>query len=194
MRYEANLVKKIYQESYNEEYVRSALKKNIITDNEYAEIVGKFYVPTIDEIKQAKLVEMSSKCNQKIVKGCDVVLSSGETEHFSLTDVDQINLTNAIMAVGFGAKNYPYHADGKICRKYSAEDIQKIAAVAKDTIVYHTTYFNHIKQWINRMEDKTEIQGVRYGVELPDDLKASLDSMMSSMQQMLDAGDSVSTA
>ena len=49
MRYEANLVKKIYQESYNEEYVRSALKKNIITDKEYAEIVGKFYEPTIDE-------------------------------------------------------------------------------------------------------------------------------------------------
>ena len=173
MRYEANLVKKIYQESYNEEYARSALKKNIITDNEYAEIVGKFYVPTIDEIKQAKLAEMSSKCNQKIVKGCDVVLSSGETEHFSLTDVDQINLTNAIMAVGFGAKNYPYHADGKICRKYSAEDIQKIAAVAKDTIVYHTTYFNHIKQWIKREESCDVIEGIFYGIKLTDDLQKS---------------------
>ena len=44
------------------------------------------------------------------------------------------------------------------------------------------------------MEDKAEIQGVRYGAELPDDLKASLDSIMSAMQQMLDAGASVSMA
>ena len=77
------------------------------------------------------------------------------------------------MAVGFGAKNYPYHADGKICRKYSAEDIQKIAAVAKDTIVYHTTYFNHIKQWIKREESCDVIEGIFYGIKLPDDLQKS---------------------
>lgn len=175
MRYEPNLVKKIYQESHNEEYVQSALRKDIITNNEYAEIVGKFYVPTINEIKQEKLAEMSLECNQKIIKGCDVVLSSGETEHFSLTDVDQINLTNAIMAIGFGAKNYPYHADGKICRKYSADDIQKIAVVAKKTIVYHTTYFNHIKQWINREDQHNVIEGIFYGIKLPDDLQKSFD-------------------
>ena len=42
------------------------------------------------------------------------------------------------------------------------------------------------------MEDKAEIQGVRYGAELPTDLKESLDSIMSAMKQMLDAGVKVS--
>ena len=55
----------------------------------------------------------------------------------------------------------------------SKDRIQKIAAVAKDTIVYHTTYFNHIKQWIKREESCDVIEGIFYGIKLPDDLQKS---------------------
>lgn len=178
MRYEVSLIKKIYQEKHDEGYIHKALKSGLITDKEYAEIVGEFYVPTMDERRQAKLAELSTECSANITKGCDVELASGEVEHFSLTDVDQINLTNAIMAIGFGAKDYPYHADGKICKKYSAEDIQRIAAVAKKTIVYHTTYFNHLKQWIKREDSVNVITGIVYGAKLPEDLQKSFDEIV----------------
>ena len=31
---------------------------------------------------------------------------------------------------------------------------------------YHTTYFNHLKQWINRTEEKADILAIHYGGEL----------------------------
>lgn len=153
-----------------------ALKK--ITAEDYAEITGLIYQQSLEEVKSSKIAEMSLICSEKIRFGCDVVLSSGDTEHFSLSEVDQINLTNAMMAVGFGEKTYPYHADDKICKKYTAEDILRIANSAKATIVYHTTYFNHVKQWINREHDITVVQNIEYGTKLPEDLQKSFDDIV----------------
>ena len=162
---------------------------------QYDEDTGTFYQGELySPHKQRKIDEMNYACSMAITNGCDVELTDGTTEHFALTAEDQINIATAEKAVQAGAAAFPYHADGKLCRLYPATDIQKIINTATVWKTYHTTYFNHLKQWINRMEDKTEIQGVRYGVELPDDLKASLDSIMSAMQQMLDAGVSVSMA
>lgn len=162
---------------------------------QYDEDTGTFYQGELySPHKQRKIDEMNYACAQSITNGCDVELTDGTTEHFALTAEDQINIATAEKAVQAGATAFPYHADGKLCRLYPAADIQKIINTATVWKTYHTTYFNHLKQWINRMEDKAEIQGVRYGVELPDDLKASLDSIMSAMKQMLDAGVSVSMA
>ena len=162
---------------------------------QYDEDTGTFYQGELySPHKQRKIDEMNYACSMAITNGCDVKLTDGTTEHFALTAEDQINIATAEKAVQAGATAFPYHADGKLCRLYPAADIQKIINTATMWKTYHTTYFNHLKQWINRMEDKAEIQGVRYGVELPDDLKASLDSIMSAMQQMLDAGVSVSMA
>lgn len=162
---------------------------------QYDEDTGTFYQGELySPHKQRKIDEMNYACSMAITNGCDVELTDGTTEHFALTAEDQINIATAEKAVRAGATAFPYHADGKLCRLYPAADIQKIINTATAWKTYHTTYFNHLKQWINRMEDKAEIQGVRYGVELPDDLKASLNSIMSAMQQMLDAGVSVSMA
>ena len=162
---------------------------------QYDEDTGTFYQGELySPHKQRKIDEMNYACSMAITNGCDVELTDGTTEHFALTAEDQINIATAEKAVQAGAAAFPYHADGKLCRLYPAADIQKIINTATMWKTYHTTYFNHLKQWINRMEDKAEIQGVRYGVELPDDLKTSLDSIMSAMQQMLDAGVSISMA
>lgn len=156
---------------------------------QYDEDTGTFYQGEIySPHKQRKIDEMNSVCARTITAGCDVELSDGTTEHFALTAEDQINIATAEKAIQAGATAFPYHADGKLCRLYPAADIQKIINTATAWKTYHTTYFNHLKTWINRMDDKAEIQGVRYGAELPDDLKESLNSIMAAMKQMLDAG------
>lgn len=156
---------------------------------QYDEDTGTFYQGEIySPHKQRKIDEMNSVCARTITAGCDVELSDGTIEHFALTAEDQINIATAEKAIQAGATAFPYHADGKLCRLYPAADIQKIINTATAWKTYHTTYFNHLKTWINRMDDKAEIQGVRYGAELPTDLKESLDSIMAAMQQMLDAG------
>ena len=160
---------------------------------QYDEDTGTFYQGELySPHKQRKIDEMNQACANAITAGCDVELTDGTTEHFALTAEDQINIATAEKAVQSGATAFPYHADGKLCRMYPAADIMKIIHAATAHKTYHTTYFNHLKTYIERMEDKSEIQAVVYGVALPDDLKASLQSIMDAMQAMLDAGVSMS--
>ena len=73
----------------------------------------------LDEIRADKLEELSSSCNATITAGMDVDTTQG-TEHFALEETDQINLTTALSAVQSGAAGYPYHADGQLCRLFTA--------------------------------------------------------------------------
>ena len=105
-----------------------AVAEKWITTEDAVDIVGEEESLTI--IRAAKLAEISQACNQTILDGIDVTLSDGTTEHFSLQETDQINLTTAYNAVQTGAAGYPYHADGQLCKMYSAEDITTIGNAA----------------------------------------------------------------
>ena len=92
----------------------------------------------LEEIRADKLEELSASCNAAITAGMDVETTQG-TEHFSLQETDQINLTTALSAVQSGAAGYPYHADGQLCRLFTAAEIQAIAAASVKHKLYHTT-------------------------------------------------------
>lgn len=113
---------------------------------------------------------LSAACRTAITGGVSVTLSSGETEHFSLEETDQINLSAAASAVAQGVEGYPYHADGQLCRMYPAGDILAIVNAAARHKLYHTTYYNHLMTWIRRTEEPQELSAITYGAELPDDL------------------------
>lgn len=131
-------------------------------------------VPDLDTLRAAKLAELSGACNAAIVAGCDVTLADGTVEHFALEETDQINLNTAYTACRQGAKEYPYHADGQLCRLYSAADIIAIGDAATAHKLYHTTYCNHLLTWARRAEAADEMSDIVYGVELPGDLKANM--------------------
>lgn len=130
--------------------------------------------PDLDTLRAAKLDELSDACNAAIVAGCDVTLADGTVEHFALEETDQINLNAAYTACQQGATEYPYHADGQLCRLYSAADIIAIGDAATAHKLYHTTYCNHLLTWARRAETADELAGIVYGVELPEDLKANM--------------------
>ena len=50
------------------------------------------YEPTLEELQTAKKREISQACENAIYSGVDVKLSDGSTEHFALTEHDQLNL------------------------------------------------------------------------------------------------------
>ena len=52
----------------------------------------------LDVIRADKMAELSASCNAAITAGMDVETTQG-TEHFSLQETDQINLTTALSAV-----------------------------------------------------------------------------------------------
>lgn len=84
----------------------------------------------LEELLPEKLTELDNACRKAIVEGCWVELADGSTQHFALTEADQINLNVALEAVKAGADGYPYHADGELCRVFSAADINAVAAAA----------------------------------------------------------------
>ena len=133
----------------------------------------------LDEIRTDKLAELSSSCNDAITAGMDVETTQG-TEHFSLQETDQINLTTALSAVQSGASGYPYHADGQLCRLFTAAEIQAIAAASVRHKLYHTTLCNHLLTWARRAETKEELSGITYAADgMPEDLAANMAAVLS---------------
>ena len=128
----------------------------------------------LDEIRSDKLAELSAACNDAITAGMDVETTQG-TEHFALQETDQINLTTALSAIQNGSTGYPYHADGQLCRLFSAKEIQDIAEASIKHKLYHTSLCNHLMAWVRRVEDKKELANIKYSIEnLPKDLKQNM--------------------
>ena len=130
----------------------------------------------LEDKRAAKTAEMSAACNAAITAGMDVETTQG-TEHFSLQETDQINLTAAVTAVQQGAAGYPYHADGELCRMFTAAEIGAVGEASIVHKLYHTTYCNHLFAWIRRAT-ASELAGITYGAELPEDLAASMQALL----------------
>ena len=155
-----------------EEYI-----KGIAYNGEYT-IEEEHDDRALDEIRTDKLAELSASCNAAITAGMDVETTQG-TEHFSLQETDQINLTTALSAVQSGAAGYPYHADGQLCRLFTAAEIQAIAAASVKHKLYHTTLCNHLLIWARRAETKEELTGITYAADgMPEDLAANMAAVL----------------
>lgn len=130
----------------------------------------------LEDKRAAKTAAMSAACNAAITAGMDVETTQG-TEHFSLQETDQINLTAAVTAVQQGAAGYPYHADGELCRMFTAAEIGAVGEASIAHKLYHTTYCNHLFAWIRRAT-ASELAEITYGAELPEDLAASMQALL----------------
>jgi len=140
-------------------------------------------IETFEDLKNRRLGEINAACEAVITVGMDISTSQG-VKHFSLASEDQMNITALQMQLEKAqaglpssvnlTKGIPYHADGELCRYWSPEDFVIIAEAAVGHIFYHQTYCNHLRTYISRIEDIAELKSVQYGMQLPDDLTASL--------------------
>lgn len=126
------------------------------------------YTPTLEELRTTKKREISQTCEKTIYTGVDVTLTDGSTEHFSLTEHDQLNLFGKQAQLSAGITQLEYHSDGQPCRYYSATDMQLIIAAAMQHVSYHTTYCNAVNMWIAGCESPEEIQQIYYGADVPE--------------------------
>ena len=55
--------------------------------------------------------------------------------------------------------------------------LKSIAQASVAHIIDHTTYCNHLFEWIRRA-DAAELAGITYGAELPDDLAAHMQEIL----------------
>lgn len=132
------------------------------------------YEPTLVELQAAKKQEISQACEQTIYSGVSVTLADESTEHFALTEHDQLNLFGKQAQLAAGAKQLEYHSDGQPCRYYSAEDMQTIITKAMWHVSYHTTYCNALNMWIGGVQTAEEIQQIFYGADVPEQYQSEV--------------------
>jgi hypothetical protein len=126
----------------------------------------------VKQVRPVKKLEMGAKCTEAIYAGVEV-----GGKHYALTAYDQTQIMGQLSAVQQGAPAVPYHADGELCRMFTAEEFMEVANAAMQHIFWHRTYCNHLNAWIKRGKLK-EIAGIVYGVELPADLAESMAALM----------------
>lgn len=127
------------------------------------------YVPTLEEIQESKVSEMNAAQQEAINYGVDVQLTSGQTEHFSLTQYDQQSLMGLQSLVAEGQENIPWHNsdESEHCKFYSNEDMKLIITNALAYVTYHVTYFRDLRIYIRSLDDKEVIQNIEYGDPIP---------------------------
>ena len=175
--YEIANVLEISENEYNELYKAMEKNETIQEETEEENLIpsNNIIIPdtsSLDFIRSSKLKEMSYECRITIESGIDMEIR-GETKHFSLSAQDQINLMN--FSVTAQADDLiPYHADGEECTFYTAEEIKQIAAAANTFKIYHTTYYNALKNYINALDTIEDIAAITYGTPIPEEYKTEV--------------------
>ena len=121
--------------------------------------------PTLEEIKNTKIEEISKACNFNIVHGAYMEVD-GEMQLFSYKPEDQSNLISALQLSIATQMSMPYHADGENCRLFTPEEITTLYVNEMTNLTHHQTYTNQMKMYINSLDNKEEIEAIYYGVEL----------------------------
>lgn len=147
------------------------------TQEEEEEIIPD--VPVQEEIdasiaflRTSKLNEMSYTCRKTIEAGFDLELR-GTLKHFSLDTQDQLNLIT-LSTMAQTQTLIPYHADSEACIFYTQEEINEIVETATAFKIYHTTYYNALKAYINALNTVEEISAIEYGVEIPEEYQTDV--------------------
>lgn len=126
----------------------------------------------VDWMRQIKVGQMSKACRKTIEEGFDMEIR-GETKHFSLSTQDQLNLMS-LAQMAQTQSMLPYHADGEEVVFYAAEEIQQLVDEMNAFKIYHTTYYNALKAYINSLSTIKELDAVEYGMEIPEEYKTDV--------------------
>lgn len=162
----------------------NAVAKDWITITDVIEIVGEDNALSV--VMSAKLSEISNACNAVIVNGVDIKFGE-ETVHFNLSIEDQSNINNLFRVVELGGTEYPYQADGGVCRIYTAAEIAAIYIAAQTLITTQTTYHNELKQYVQTLTSAEEVSSIQYGMTLPEPYLTEMNEKLTVAQQQMQA-------
>lgn len=128
------------------------------------------YVPTLDEIKNQRIIELNNTQQSVIQSGVNVTLTDGTVETFTLTDHDQTSLIGLQVQVAQGSEQIPWHTSDHSdpCKYYSNEDMSKIVGAAMQYVTFHVTYFRDLRIWVNDLTTKEEVLALNYGDHIPE--------------------------
>ena len=162
----------------------NAVAMDWITITDVIEIVGEDNALSV--VMPAKLSEISNACNAVIVNGVDIKFGE-ENVHFNLSIEDQSNINNLFRVVELGGTEFPYQADGGVCRIYTAAEIAAIYIAAQTLITTQTTYHNELKQYVQTLTSAEEVSAIQYGMTLPEPYLTEMNEKLAVAQQQMQA-------
>lgn len=162
----------------------NAVAKDWITITDVIEIVGEDNALSV--VMSAKLSEISNACNAVIVNGVDIKFGE-ENVHFNLSIEDQSNINNLFRVVELGGTEFPYQADGGVCRIYTAAEIAAIYIAAQTLITTQTTYHNELKQYVQTLTSAEKVSAIQYGMTLPEPYLTEMNEKLAVAQQQMQA-------
>lgn len=119
----------------------------------------------VESAKSYKLEEISKACENMILAGATIQISTGEKQ-FSYNEKDQLNISEMFSAVLMGATSYPYHEDDGLCEMFTAQDIVSIYTTLSVLKTSQLTYHNQLKHYVESLETPEAVMAVVYGQEL----------------------------
>ena len=129
---------------------------------------------TLDYVKNLKISVMNVKCKHAITSGIDIFFESTFiNEHFDLTIEDQINLNSLRYEIN-SKDRVPYHCKGGEFKYYSKQDILTILGKMDNHILFHNSYFNSLKKYINSLTDYRDVVNIEYGQDFPNIYKSDI--------------------
>ena len=180
-----NYIAQLYQDkTISDKGVLNAILRGWITIEDAVEIIGADQ--STEVIRAAKVAEISAACNAVIVSGIDLTLADGPV-HFNLSIEDQSNIANLFRVVELGGTEFPYQADGGVCRIYPAQEIAQIYIAAQTAITTQTTYHNALKAYVQSLDDVEDIAAVQYGMDLPEPFASEVVEKLTVAKTQMDA-------
>lgn len=173
--------KTVYSFSYNTDRTEPVVKIDKISLNEFNRLQSLLNSEKklskaereLLAIREAKIAVLSEACKENITNGFSVILRDGNKYCFRLTAEDQINLLNLENQLSNGVDTFIYHSTNSPCRVFVRDDMKKIINTYRKHTLYHTTYFNVAKQYINSLTDIEKINAFSYGVDVSTSIKES---------------------
>lgn len=128
------------------------------------------YVPTLEEVQEAKVAEMEAIKQAVTDAGIDVMLEDGTVEHFTLTSDDMIYLLGLRSDVEDGKEELPWSTSDVFehCKNYSNVNMKKIMSAAKDFAAWNKTYLKDLSIYIRSLDSREDVEAVTYGMEIPE--------------------------
>ena len=144
---------------------------NIVVENGVVISMTNGVLPSVDitVLQNKKIKQMSEQCRSVIISGITF-----NDKRYSLEIEDQLNLMSLIEDVKNGATQVPYHANGENCRFYTAQEFTELVDACTRYKIYHESYYNSLRNYINNLTTEEEINNIFYGINIPEEYQTEV--------------------
>lgn len=147
------------------------------------------YVPTLEEVKSAKIAEIKNSVNNEIISGVSV------SDHdFSYENNDRVLIRNAHEdTLASGSSAILCDAAGKAV-ELNADSVHSLYYGQEKNRIEKEAYAEQLVKTIDAMTDKESVQAITYGTELQGEYLSAYNSRVETGMQLLNNSISASKA